>query len=389
MVPLGAAEVTLLSWWRSRSSASRFDYFTRSSFYLTLVALPILPMTSLANDDSVSRTAAVATIVAIVVHAACCMWLVHQGIEHYLGKAPFPRLALTVAAVVTAVVVAGGMAVLPGAPPGGRDGPVDAVTLFVPVLFVTAVSCTLRPRVTAAVVAATGVFLVLTVPLGAAVPMTIALVFFTAVYRTSVWMIGTMWELDRSREVRASLAVAEERLRFARDLHDVVGRNLSVVALKAELAAKLAQRGRDEAVAEMLEVRRIAQESLDELRAVVSGYRTADLTVELAGARSLLTSAGIDCRVIGEPSLPDEAAGALGWAVREGVTNVLRHSEARTCTIALRGTTLTMSNDGATATTIRFGSGLTGLRERVATLGGSVTATPEPPHRFVLTVELP
>jgi two-component system sensor histidine kinase DesK len=219
--------------------------------------------------------------------------------------------------------------------------------------------------------------------------MTIALIFFTVVYRSSVWMIGTMWELERSREVRASLAVAEERLRFARDLHDVVGRNLSVVALKAELAAKLAQRGRDEAISEMLEVRRIAQESLDELRAVVSGYRTADLTVELAGARSLLSSAGIDCRVIGEATFNGEAAGALGWAVREGVTNVLRHSEARTCTISLRGKVLTMSNDGVPSTAIRFGSGLTGLRERVAALGGSVTATPEPPNRFVLTVELP
>ncbi len=389
MVPLGAAEVTLLSWWRSRSSASRFDYFTRSSFYVSLIVLPVLPLVNLVDDDSLSTTATVTTIAGITVHAACCTWLIHLGIEHYLGKAPFPRLALLVTTLVTTAVIAAGLALLPGAPPGSSDGPVHAVTLFVPTLFVTALSCTLRPRTTAAVVVATAVFLAVTNPLGAAIPMTIALIFFTVVYRTSVWMIGTMWELERSREVRASLAVAEERLRFARDLHDVVGRNLSVVALKAELAAKLAQRGRDEAVSEMLEVRRIAQESLDELRAVVSGYRTADLTVELAGARSLLSSAGIDCRVIGEASFNGEAAGALGWAVREGVTNVLRHSEARTCTISLRGKVLTMSNDGVPATAIRFGSGLTGLRERVAALGGSVTATPEPPNRFVLTVELP
>src|SRR5256886_11759898 len=112
-------------------------------------------------------------------------------------------------------------------------------------------------------------------------------------FRATVWTMGVVWELDRSRQVQASLAVAEERLRFARDLHDVVGRTLSVIALKAELAAQLAKRGRDDAVDEMLEVRRIAQESLAELRAVVGGSRTADLDVGVARARSLLPSAGI------------------------------------------------------------------------------------------------
>ncbi len=103
----------------------------------------------------------------------------------------------------------------------------------------------------------------------------------------------------------------------------------------------------------------------------------------------MLTSAGIDCRVIGEVSFDGESAGALGWAVREGVTNVLRHSEATACTITLRGNVLTMSNDGASVDDFRFGSGLTGLRERISALGGSVSASSEPPNRFVLTVELP
>ncbi|ANZ40625.1 hypothetical protein BBK82_36120 [Lentzea guizhouensis] len=386
MVPLGTAEVTLLSWWRSRSNAARFDYFMRSSFYVTFIILPLLPLTGIANADDVSATVGTTIIASMIIQSACCVWLVHLGIEHYLGRAPFPRVAFTATTLTTATVLAIGLLLLPG---GDPDGPADAITIFVPVLYVTALSCTVRPRITAVAVVVATAFLLLAADLGAAISMALMLIFLTAVYRSSVWMLGTMWELERSREIRTSLAVAEERLRFARDLHDVVGRNLSVVALKAELAAKLAQRGRDEAISEMLEVRRIAQESLDELRAVVSGYRTADLTAELAGARSLLSSAGIDCRVIGEPTSPDDSAGALGWAVREGVTNVLRHSEASTCTISLRGKVLTMSNDGVSQAAIRFGSGLTGLRERVSALGGSVTATPEPPNRFVLTVELP
>src|SRR5256886_9678247 len=119
-------------------------------------------------------------------------------------------------------------------------------------------------------------------------------------FRATVWTMGVVWELDRSRKVQGSLAVGEERLRFAGALHGVVGRTLSVIALKAELAAQLAKRGRDDAVDEMLEVRRIAQESLAELRAVVGGYRTADLDAELAAARSLFASSGIACPAIGD-----------------------------------------------------------------------------------------
>jgi two-component system sensor histidine kinase DesK len=212
-----------------------------------------------------------------------------------------------------------------------------------------------------------------------------------------------MWELDRSRHLQASLAVAEERLRFARDLHDVVGRTLSVVALKSELAAQLARRGRDDAVDEMLAVRRIAQESLVELRELVGGYRAADLDKELAGARSLLSSAGVECRVIGDGTLPSAAVqGVLGWVVREGTTNVLRHSEARRCTVAVRlspdgAVSLTMDNDGvppgrpgvAPADRVRFGNGLTGAAERIAVLGGTVTAEHRHPDGFRLTVHVP
>lgn len=376
----------MLAWWRSRGNAARFDLFMRSTFYLNFLVMPGMLILGLAGELSKARAAVVIT--GVIIHTALCASLMHCGIEHYLGRKPFPTKVLVATALATATLVGGTLLALPGPTPGRPDGPADGIKLFVLGLFVTTLATVIRPRVTAIVMLATSAFLFLTSSVAYAITVTVVLVFFASVFRTSVWMLAVMWELERSREVRANLAVAEERLRFARDLHDVVGRNLSVVALKAELAAQLAKRGREDAVTEMLEVRRIAQESLDELRAVVSGYRTADLSVELAGARSLLASAGIDCRVIGEASFTGAAAGALGWAVREGVTNVLRHSHARACTISLRGKVLTMSNDGVALDSFQFGSGLTGLRERVTALGGRVTADVEPPNRFVLTVEL-
>ena len=379
--------MSLLGWWRSRSNAARFDFYVRVTFYLSYAVLPPLLITGMANE--VSTTAIVAISAAILVHTAFSVRLVHLGIEHHLGKAAFPQRLLVIFLAYTCAVLAVAELAYPHATPGKPDGPADGIAVLFLVLTITTLSALLRPRPLALAAAAGGLFVVVTAAPARGVFITAMLLILAFGFRTTLWMVGLVWELDRSREVRANLAVAEERLRFARDLHDVVGRNLSAVALKADLAAQLARRGRAEAIDEMLEVRRIAHDSLDELRAVVSGYRTADLSVELAGARSLLASAGIDCRVIGEASFAGESAGALGWAVREGVTNVLRHSEASTCTITLRGNVLTMSNDGASLSGFRFGSGLTGLRERVSALGGSVTAASEAPNRFVLTVELP
>ncbi|WP_394619100.1 sensor histidine kinase [Lentzea sp. JNUCC 0626] len=388
MVQVGPAEVNLLGWWRSRGSAARFDLFVRYTFYLSYIFLPPLLIIGFANEVS---TVALAVLVATVLaYTVISFRLVHQGLEYNLGRTEFPRRILTIHLLITAAILVAGQLAYPDPLPGKPDSPGDGISVIFLVLAVTTYSAVLRPRTLILLGLLGGAWMLLTAPPGHALFISLMLQFLVAAFRSTLWMLKIVWELDRSREVRANLAVAEERLRFARDLHDVVGRNLSAVALKADLAAKLASRDRSAAaIDEMLEVRQIAQDSLDELRAVVSGYRTADLTAELAGARSLLASAGIDCRVIGDVTFTGEPAGALGWAVREGVTNVLRHSEARTCTITLRGKVLTMSNDGASSSAFRFGSGLTGLHERVAALGGSVTATPEPPNRFVLTVELP
>ncbi|ACZ20352.1 signal transduction histidine kinase [Sanguibacter keddieii DSM 10542] len=215
--------------------------------------------------------------------------------------------------------------------------------------------------------------------------------------RMTCWMLSLVWQLDAARTAQAQLAVAEERLRFSRDLHDVVGRTLSVVAVKSELAAELARRGLDGAAEQMLEVRQIAQESLREVRTLAVGYRTADLDAELAGARSLLRSAGIDARTTLDAELPGPAEReVLAWVVREGTTNVVRHSDARWCTLVIvqddDGTSvrLVITNDGIAsgAATPVSGTGLTGLRERLSAVGGRLDTRVEG-ETFVVTATVP
>jgi len=395
-----------MAWWRSRSQAARFDLCIRASFYLNFVAVPALVGIGLAPE--VVPAAGWVIAVLITGHTVLCLLLARAGLDHYLGRRPLPVRLLAASGAATAAGMVAAVLAYPDATPGMPDGPANGILLVLIISFVIGLSATVRPRVVLAVGAvACAAMYALTVAQGVSSPvpsatgLAVTIILLTVAFRVSIWMLGVVWELDRSRHVQASLAVAEERLRFARDLHDVVGRTLSTVALKAELAAQLAKRGRDEAIDEMLEVRRIAQDSLAEMRAVVGGYRTADLDVELSGARSLLASAGIECRVIGDGSgLPAEIQGTLGWVVREGTTNVLRHSEARSCTITLRrpsgeAVALTLENDGvpggrATAgERVRFGSGLIGLAERIAGLGGEVVAERRHPDGFRLTARLP
>ncbi|MFI5805745.1 sensor histidine kinase [Streptomyces sp. NPDC051561] len=209
--------------------------------------------------------------------------------------------------------------------------------------------------------------------------------------------MAMIWELDRARDTESRLAVAEERLRFGRDLHDVMGRNLAVIALKSELAVQLAQRGRPEAAAQMAEVQRIARDSQREVRAVVRGYREADLRNEIEGARGVLAAAGISCVVEDglAADLPDGVQSALGWVVREATTNVLRHGNPKSCTLRLSSdgarAVLVVENDGAGSSPPvgPSGSGLAGLRERLALVGGSLVAGAVENGLFRVRAEIP
>ncbi|WP_067803324.1 sensor histidine kinase [Actinomadura formosensis] len=207
-----------------------------------------------------------------------------------------------------------------------------------------------------------------------------------------------MWDLHQeayaARDALARLAVTEERLRFSRDLHDLLGHSLSLIAVKSELAMRLARDDPDRAGAEMADVRRAARDALREVRAAVRGYRAVELDAELAGVRAVLEAAGVRC-AIGDPpdGLPPEVRSVLAWVIREGATNVIKHSEARHCSIALTlyggSVVVEMRNDGVRGAETGEGSGLTGLTERAAVLGGEITAGRHGRDGFLLRAAVP
>ncbi|MFI1012710.1 sensor histidine kinase [Streptomyces sp. NPDC020965] len=214
----------------------------------------------------------------------------------------------------------------------------------------------------------------------------------------------TVSELRETRQELARTAVEKERLRFSRDLHDLLGHTLSVIVVKSEAARRLAQRDVDAALAQIADIEAVGRQALTEIREAVTGYREGSLATDLDRARSALTAAGIEpvVRQSGPPLEPGTAA-LLGWVVREAVTNAVRHSGATTCEITLHGTAerarLTIVDDGIGTAAGESpepdaprrvgGTGLTGLTERLAAAGGSLTAGPTSRGGFRVHAELP
>ncbi len=211
-----------------------------------------------------------------------------------------------------------------------------------------------------------------------------------------VRQVAAAAELRSAREELARLAVNEERLRFARDLHDLLGHSLSLITLKSELAGRLLATAPEKAKAEVDDIEGVARRALREVREAVAGYRSPTLDEELAGASEMLGAAGIGCRIENEAGvLPSAIDGVLAWAVREGTTNVIRHSRAKGCEILLARSDgvvyAEITDDGQGKTnTEDSGSGLSGLAERVAGfIGGEFEAGPLPGGGFRLRVSLP
>lgn len=201
-------------------------------------------------------------------------------------------------------------------------------------------------------------------------------------------------EIHDHRAELARMAVLEERLRFARDLHDVLGHGLSVVGMKLEVALLLLRQDPERARTEIEQALGVSRESVSDLRSLVRGYRQPSLESELEGVRSVLRSAGIACRTDQvPPGVPRPVQDVAGWVVREGVTNVLRHSAATECRIKLRvddGWLLVeVANDRARPSGASDGSGLRGLRERLAGIGGELTAGPDGSGGFRLLAYAP
>ncbi|MFC9466095.1 sensor histidine kinase [Streptomyces coelicoflavus] len=404
-------------WWRLKSTPEKVETYTRWSFhFFGVIEVLALGVTAYGRTGAGLATA---LFLLVTVHAAASMLVSSRALDWTLGRRPQPVRPMWTLVVVSAVVSATAVVIAERGPAGEVE--TAAGSVYGGVLCFAAGVITLGVSGRRRMVAVVGGFAVgaglLTFPLEMPLLASVVLAglvmvtggFLAVTSILSLWVLNAVYALDEARETRARLAVAEERLRFGRDLHDVMGRNLAVIALKSELAVQLSRRGRPEAVEQMIEVQRIAQESQREVRDVVRGYREAALEVELAGARGVLSAAGIVSEIDGETAgLPAEVQSALGWVVREATTNVLRHGDAKKVAVTVRMSegrvVLTVENDGVAETTGdglptgpggtggtggTGGSGLSGLRERLSAVDGTLEAGPAGRGVFRLTAEVP
>lgn len=221
-----------------------------------------------------------------------------------------------------------------------------------------------------------------------------------------IWVIGIsqLDDTDRERAAQAlrlrsakieHLATIAERERIARDLHDLLGHSLTAVVVRAQLVRELAAVDPERAGAEAAEIERTARGALDEVRSAVTGWRQANLDAELDAGRGALASVGVELTVHREPGL--ELLGSteheLAGVVREALTNVAKHSGARHCTARIGSSAgelrLTIEDDGAGLSRgFVEGNGLSGIRERVSFVGGTVTLSGKQGTRMTVVVPL-
>lgn len=232
--------------------------------------------------------------------------------------------------------------------------------------------------------------------LGPALSGLFVLATFAAACLAQVWIWDVTLRLDEAREQAGEVAVLRERLRFAGDLHDIQGHQLQAIALKAQLASRLIGRDDDAARRHADDAHALALQALSETRSLVQGYRRVGLATELANAVGILQAAGVDAEVEGAPeSIPVALQPLFGSLVREGATNLLRHTRAARCEIAVErdgdDVVVRVIDDGVARVVVPDGSGtgVAGLRERFAAVGGQVEATPLAPRGFELVGRAP
>lgn len=200
-------------------------------------------------------------------------------------------------------------------------------------------------------------------------------------------------KLRKANEEIEHLAKVAERERIARDLHDVLGHTLSVITLKSELAGKLMDRDPERAGKEIREVEEISRQALSDVRDAIRGYRSKGLAAELAHAKATLETAGlaVQCDSGTSMQLPALQESVLSLAVREAVTNVVRHAQAGTCRLRLEqqngSCRLEIADDGRGFSSLE-GNGLRGMRERVEMLGGTLERTNRSGTTLVITLPL-
>ena len=367
--------------WSDLSGVERVGRYTRQSLYLVLLGFNAWALTAAALKLDERGQAAALVAGGAVVTALGVATLV-SVLRRFPAVHPLPRRRLA------ALLVACGVYYTVAATSWTEEAR-GAAAIAVVVSVTLPLGLLPGRRIALALLALAG--LLFGVASGAAISAAGGLLFagtllFTG--RASIWILGIVTELDEARQAQSQLAVANERLRFSRDVHDVLGRRLSTIAVQADLAATLAARGDGRAADRMLEVRAVAHEALREARELARGYRATDFVKELDGARSLLRSAGIEVR-LNVDNMPRAWHEAAAWIVRESVTNVLRHSSASVVEIAYADRQLRVENDGAHPDGSADGSGLRGLRERLLPLGASLTAHPDGDDRWAVVAQLP
>lgn len=343
-----------LPWWR-RALAQGAGYMLPSTGFL---AIPLV-FTATEAPDRLPQVSAAAGLVLV-------LFLGSSLVMHWRASARWTWLAALIGAVALLAVAS--------------DRP-TLVSYFAPYMtMVAAVQLAwreARPAIIGISLAAAGI----AISQGDMFAIVMAVMAFALAWSIGIAMehAGMRDRLRRAEERTAVLAVAAERDRIGRDLHDILGHSLTTIAVKADLIERLI--GRDDAAAraEVVVLGEVTRQALADVRATASGIREVRLATEIASARSVLQAADIDCHTPSAlPALDDAQAELFGFVVREAVTNVVRHAGARTCTISADESSVTITDDGHGLSGGARGSGLTGLTERVAAAGGRLTVASSP-----------
>ncbi|MFC5820379.1 sensor histidine kinase [Nonomuraea harbinensis] len=347
-----------------------------TSVYLAVLVWPLPGF--LSRSPSAAEVALVAA--GLVCFAALYLRVVWTALDRPHGNATPYALVLLYAAAA-------------GLAPALGELWVFAASFFL----VTALSAALPARVMPAGAALTVGGVALALPLLGAplsdswwIPLQAAV--FAGAMRAFLALTAANRALSRANAEVERLAVDNERLRFARDMHDILGHSLAVMTLKSQLAGKLLTADPPRAAAEIGDVEDLSRQALSDVRDAIAGYRELSLPDELDGARRALAAAGVPVEVSAEP-VPAEVEPVLAWVVREGATNVVRHSRARRCRIGL-GTAggeayVEVTDDGRGSAPGDGGTGLRGLAERVELAGGTLHGGPAEHGGFRLHARVP
>lgn len=362
----------LVTWWRALSGPAKFRLYTRLTFHVAIVVVVVAMIVTVAAPWS-----------TVMIVFAGLVTIVAMDTQPDLATFPTVVSRRWAATALTVTLSALWLSAAVAVRVADDETTVDearTVGMFVMLLAALALVPFLRRKWLVLVVISLATGLVFgqswTAGLLLAAVVGATGCFVAGTTLLTVWGLRVIDELEHAKRVEAELQVAEERLRFARDLHDVVGRGFSAIAVKSELAVALARAGDTErATAEMDEVKTLAVESMGQMRTLVRGYRNIDLRGEVAGARSLLSAVG--CRLVVEgdaAQVPPRNHEVAAWVVREGTTNIVEHSSATTATLTLGAAGMSLRNNEPHEKTGER-SGLLGLAERLAAVGASLDVT--------------